>query len=222
MLTTSIIFLVLAVLCGWYGISSFIAYAESTCNAAYYESPVTQVLFNPGLYWIVAAAITLILSAWLLVVTLRTKKQDRFGKKLPLYVAEISTLLLGAAMVVSTIFVNFNFGYYVSRNNTNNFELEIVPIVVGALLALAGLVLLVIQIAKGLSPALSVKLENTRIYGFFRDYKSEMKKIVWSSKKDVLRNTIAVVVTLVIVGTIVFFIDTGFGYLLDLLKLIGA
>lgn len=219
MLTTSIIFLALAALTGWYGISTFLGYAKDICNAAYYESGLTQVLFNPGLYWMIAAAIVLVLSAALLVSTLRTKKQDRFGKKLPLYVAEISTFLFGAAMVVATIFVNFNFGYYVSRNNTNNFELSILPIVVGGLLEIAGFVLLVIQIAKDSNKNFAVKVENNRIYGFFRDYKSEMKKIVWSSKKDVVRNTIVVVVTLIIVGVLVALIDLAFT---SLMLLLGA
>lgn len=219
MLTTSIIFLLLAGICGWYGISTFLGYSADICNSNYYLSPVTQVLFNPGLYWIVASAITLILAAVCLVCTLRTKKQDRFGKKLPLYVAEISTTLLGAALLVATIFVNFNFGYYVRVNNTNNFELQILPIVVGGLFALVGFILLVIQILKGVNPAFSVKVENSRIYGFFRDYKSEMKKITWTSKKDVVRNTIMVCATLILVGLLVALIDLGFT---QLMLLIGA
>lgn len=217
MLTTSIFFLVVALFSVWNGVTSFQNYQSYTCNAAYYESPLTQTLFNPGLYWLIAAALILILTVPLFICTLRTKKQDRIGKKFPLYVAEISTLAVGLAMVFSTLFVNFNFGYYVQRNNTNNFVLEVLPIIFGGLLAIAGLALLVIQILKGLSHDFAVKVEGSRIYGFFRDYKSEMKKIVWSSKKDVFRNTLVVVVSLVIVGVLVALIDLGFTQLMLLL-----
>ena len=75
---------------------------------------------------------------------------------------------------------------------------------------------------KGLSPAFATKVEHGRIYGFFRDYKSEMKKIVWSSKEDVLKNTVVVVVTLVIVGALVGLLDLGFSQLLLLIGKIGA
>ena len=86
-------------------------------------------------------------------------------------------------------------------------------------LPIAGFVLLVIQIAKDSNKNFAVKVENNRIYGFFRDYKSEMKKIVWSSKKDVVRNTIVVVVTLIIVGVLVALIDLAFT---SLMLLLGA
>ncbi len=218
MLTTSIIFLVLAPLCLWGGISSFLQNTAVTAYIGY--APVTAILFNPGIYWIVATAITLVLAAILLVCTLRTKKQDRFGKKLPLYVAEISTMLLSAALVAATCFNNWNTSYLYYNTQTDYTEplaLSILPIVVGGLIFAIALVVFVIQIAKDLNPKFAVKVESSRIYGFFRDYKSEMKKITWTAKKDVIRNTTVVCITLVLVGVLVALIDLGFGWVLSVI-----
>ena len=88
---------------------------------------------------------------------------------------------------------------------------------VGSLIFAVALVVFVIQIAKDLNPKFAVKVESSRIYGFFRDYKSEMKKITWTSKKDVIRNTTVVCITLILVGVLVALIDLGFGWVLSVI-----
>lgn len=55
---------------------------------------------------------------------------------------------------------------------------------------------------------------------FFRDTKSELKKVVWPSKKDVKTNTIVVIVCVVIAAVAMILLDTIFGGLLGLI--IGA
>lgn len=56
-----------------------------------------------------------------------------------------------------------------------------------------------------------------RVGRFFKDAKSEFKKIVWPSKKQVLNNTIVVLVVMVIVGIAVWLLDylfiNGFNWL---------
>ena len=52
-----------------------------------------------------------------------------------------------------------------------------------------------------------------RVKKFWRDYKSEFKKIVWPDKKDTLRQSGIVVVALVIAGLAIFLLDTGFSKL---------
>ena len=52
---------------------------------------------------------------------------------------------------------------------------------------------------------------------FFRDYKSEIKKIVWPGLKDVLKNTLIVLIMCLIVGVLIWALDFG---LLKLLELI--
>lgn len=56
-----------------------------------------------------------------------------------------------------------------------------------------------------------------RIVRFFRDYKSEGKKIVWPNLKDVTKNTIVVLVMCLIVGALIWIVDFGLGQLLNLI-----
>lgn len=50
----------------------------------------------------------------------------------------------------------------------------------------------------------------SRIGKFFREYKAEMNKVTWASRKDTVRNTIVVAVTVAIVGVAMFVLDTVF------------
>ena len=56
-----------------------------------------------------------------------------------------------------------------------------------------------------------------RIVRFFRDYKSEIKKIVWPGWKDVLKNTVIVLIMCLIIGALIWLIDFGLGQLLELI-----
>ncbi len=56
-----------------------------------------------------------------------------------------------------------------------------------------------------------------RIVRFFRDYKSEIKKIVWPGFKEVLKNTGIVLVMCIIVGAFIWLVDYGLGKLLTLI-----
>ncbi len=49
-----------------------------------------------------------------------------------------------------------------------------------------------------------------RIKNFFKNYKSEMKKIVWSSKDQVIKNTSVVVALVVASGIILVVLDLAF------------
>ncbi len=56
-----------------------------------------------------------------------------------------------------------------------------------------------------------------RIGLFFRDYKSEIKKIVWPGLKDVAKNTLIVLVMCLIVGALIWAVDYGLGNLIKLI-----
>ena len=56
-----------------------------------------------------------------------------------------------------------------------------------------------------------------RIVAFFKDYKSEVKKIVWPGMNDVLRNTLIVLIMCLIVGAFIWLLDFGLGSLLELI-----
>ena len=55
-----------------------------------------------------------------------------------------------------------------------------------------------------------------RVVRFFRDYKSEVKKIVWPGPKDVVKNTVIVLIMCLIVGALIWAIDFGLGKLVQL------
>ena len=54
-----------------------------------------------------------------------------------------------------------------------------------------------------------------RFVRWLRDYKSELKKIVWPTKHDVIRDTIIVLAMCLVVGGIVWLLDGGLTTLLD-------
>jgi preprotein translocase subunit SecE len=43
---------------------------------------------------------------------------------------------------------------------------------------------------------------------FFREIRSEWKKIVWPSKKDIIKNTVMVLATSVVTGVVIWLIDS--------------
>ncbi|MBQ6884915.1 MAG: preprotein translocase subunit SecE [Clostridia bacterium] len=56
-----------------------------------------------------------------------------------------------------------------------------------------------------------------RVIAFLKDYKSEVKKIVWPGIKDVAKNTAIVLVMCLILCLFIFAIDKGLGELLKLI-----
>ncbi len=61
-----------------------------------------------------------------------------------------------------------------------------------------------------------------RISQFFRNYKSEIKKIVWPTPQETFKNTAFVLVVVIVVGLIVAGLDLGFSYgIIGLSKLVG-
>lgn len=56
----------------------------------------------------------------------------------------------------------------------------------------------------------------SRTAKYFRDVKSEMKKVVWPSKAQVINNSIVVLVVMLISSVVVLGLDTAFGWLIKL------
>ncbi len=56
-----------------------------------------------------------------------------------------------------------------------------------------------------------------RVALFFRDYKSEAKKIVWPGLSEVAKNTVIVLIMCLIVGALIWIVDFGLGSLIDLI-----
>ena len=45
---------------------------------------------------------------------------------------------------------------------------------------------------------------------FFKDFKAELKKVVWPTPKQLLNSTVAVITIVLVIGVIVFTLDMGF------------
>ena len=52
----------------------------------------------------------------------------------------------------------------------------------------------------------NVKKES-KVKKFFKDYKSEFKKIVWPSKKQVINNTLIVIAAILVIGAFIWGLD---------------
>lgn len=52
---------------------------------------------------------------------------------------------------------------------------------------------------------------------FFRDTRSELKKVVWPSKEDTKKNTLVVLVVVLISAAVLFILDAIFGGILGLI-----
>ena len=56
-----------------------------------------------------------------------------------------------------------------------------------------------------------------KIAKFFKDYKSEAKKIVWPGLNDVVKNTVIVLVMCLVVGAFIWLLDKGLAELIGLI-----
>jgi len=63
----------------------------------------------------------------------------------------------------------------------------------------------------------AVKNTAARMAKFFRDTKSELKKVVWPSREDTKKNTIVVLVVVVLSAAVLFVLDAIFGGILGLI-----
>ena len=59
------------------------------------------------------------------------------------------------------------------------------------------------------------KKEKGKVAKFFREYKSELKKVTWPTKKQVIDNTILTILFVAIIGLFIWLLDTGFVFLRD-------
>ena len=57
---------------------------------------------------------------------------------------------------------------------------------------------------------------------YFKELKSEMKKVVWPTKKKVLNNTGIVMTVMAFMGLFLFAVDPGLGYAIKQILKIGS
>lgn len=58
----------------------------------------------------------------------------------------------------------------------------------------------------------------SRVSRWFREMRSELKKVVWPTPKQLTNNTIIVIVAVLLVGLVIAGVDTLFIFALDLLR----
>lgn len=118
-------------------------------------------------------------------------------------------------------------GSYIDARPVAGFEIVkatsmlILPIVL-AVLAIVSLAYLLVDDYIEVLASKGEKLTIPKKIGrFFRDYKSEIKKIVWPTFKDVLKNTVIVLIMCLLVGALIWILDYGLGNLIDLILSAG-
>ena len=72
-----------------------------------------------------------------------------------------------------------------------------------------------LEAAKAAAAAKPKKKRSIRKY--FKDARSEFKKVVWPSRMQVFNNTTVVIISLVVSGAAVWLLDTAFGSLIKLM-----
>lgn len=63
------------------------------------------------------------------------------------------------------------------------------------------------------------KVSKIRPGKFFKEVKSELKKVVWPSRKQVVNNTLIVLALVILIGLFIFGLDTLFNW--GLLKFVN-
>lgn len=56
------------------------------------------------------------------------------------------------------------------------------------------------------------KKSGNRITGFFKEVKSELKKVVWPGKNQVVKNTLVVIAVVILVGIVIWLLDAVFSF----------
>ena len=51
--------------------------------------------------------------------------------------------------------------------------------------------------------------KQSKVSKFFKDYKSEFKKIVWPTKNDTIKMSAVVVVAIIVASVAIFLLDSG-------------
>ena len=57
----------------------------------------------------------------------------------------------------------------------------------------------------------------SRMFKYFREVKAELKKVIWPSRKQIVNNTGVVILSIIIVGAVIWVLDLVFGWGVNLL-----
>lgn len=71
--------------------------------------------------------------------------------------------------------------------------------------------------AEAKKPNIFVRV-GSRIGRFFKELKSEMKKVVWPTRSQVTNNTLIVIACVLLVGALIWIVDFGLGEIIQLIS----
>lgn len=59
--------------------------------------------------------------------------------------------------------------------------------------------------------------KKSKFIGFFKEIIQELKKVIWPTREQLVKNTVTVVTVCIIIGIIIWFFDWGLSSLINLL-----
>lgn len=156
---------------------------------------------------------------WLTVIGTLLGALSFKSKKLR-YAAPAFGLGAGIFMLVAVLsdpYKFLDFRPFAASNPEYTITAWLIPICLLAFAVFAIAYLLIDDYLEVLASKGAKKTIAKRIVLFFRDYKSEVKKIVWPGIKDVLKNTGIVLIMCLLIGAFIWLLDLGLGKLLELI-----
>ena len=56
------------------------------------------------------------------------------------------------------------------------------------------------------------KKSGNKLFRFFKEVKSELKKVTWPSKKQVIKSTLVVIAAVLVIGVVIWVLDLLFSF----------
>ena len=183
-----------------------------------------QVVTTYKSSWYIVALILALVTAAFAVMSIIKSKQGGFKFKGMKYATAGAGTLLAINMLV--LFCSSYTSYLDVRTSpATNITLSMVtrqPAAVFAFVAamlafvLAVVTMFVADYAEVLESNGAKLPIPARVKNFFKDYKSEIKKIVWPSRNSVIKNVIIVLIMCVVIGAFIWILDWALAQLLSL------
>ena len=175
-------------------------------------------------WYIVALILALVTAAFAVMSIIKTKQGGLKFKGMKYATAGAGTLL---AINMLVIFCSSYTSYLDVRTSPEtNITLSMVTRQPAAVLAfVVAMVAFVLSVVTMFVADYAEVLDShgaklpipARVKNFFKDYKSEIKKIVWPSRNNVIKNVIIVLIMCVVIGAFIWILDFGLAKLLSLI-----
>lgn len=162
------------------------------------------------MFCVILSAVALIASAFTF------SKKSKAGRWFNLAVSGVAGIYM-LVVALSKPWVFFDLRPYTAA--TDIVSTSFVWIVAAVLLAtfVSSAAYILAQDAADVAEAKSGLTIPKRIVKFFREYKSEVKKIVWPGPRSVVKNTVVVLILCALLGILIWLLDWGLSSLIGLI-----